>query len=70
MVIPLFSFLIKSKMVSLKSYLSEGSGTFKFICGTGKYEKIAGDGNIFRAGIKSVKNDFGQSYFRVTGTYH
>ena len=47
----------------------EVSGTWHFIGGTGKYEKISGGGVFVRQSVQGAKDGVAQAYNRSTGTY-
>ena len=47
----------------------EASGKWHFIGGTGKYEKISGEGVFFRQSVRGAKDGIAQAYNRSTGTY-
>ena len=47
----------------------KASGTWHFIGGTGKYEKISGEGVFVRQSVQGAKDGVVQAYNRSTGTY-
>ena len=47
----------------------EAYGTWHFIGGTGKYEKISGEGKYVRQLVRNAKDGVSQAYNTSTGTY-
>ena len=47
----------------------EASGTWHFIGGTGKDEKISGEGTYVRQLVRNAKDGVSQAYNTSTGTY-
>ncbi len=47
----------------------DGSGTFEFIRGTGKYENIKGKGTSSRLNLKTKKKGFASTFNTFTGKY-